>query len=172
LQARVLILIARGIKWRRKIERVGEHLPGIVIDVCPHGHCLLLQVVLVSLSLRVAQESPESACVDLISYKTQHFCVELEHGRHLNVNHPNEVQKLNKYRGALIIIIIFIVVAESACEHVAEGEPVFFNECLKASKGSVTTVKHKLGKGGQLGSSIPTIRTVDQDVLAVSQQTL
>lgn len=50
-------------------------------------------------------------------------------------------------------------------KHVSEGKPVFFYQYLEAFYLSVEREKHKLGKTAKLGSTIPSVRTMNQDVL-------
>jgi len=89
LKAGVLILPRGRIKWGLEIEWVGEEFFSVVVDVSPHAHCLVLQLVLVSLSLVVTEESAEAACVNLVHDEREHSCVELKHCRHLHVNNAN-----------------------------------------------------------------------------------
>ena len=53
-------------------------------------------------------------------------------------------------------------------ELMTERDPVFLNQHLKAFKSSVVWVKHQLSERTELGSAVPAIRTVNQDVLLLS----
>jgi hypothetical protein len=57
--------------------------------------------------------------------------------------------------------------AASIEELVAKGEEVFLDEDLEAFKGTVKGIEAELGKGGELGGSIPAVGAVNEDVRGV-----
>ena len=50
-------------------------------------------------------------------------------------------------------------------KHVPERDPVFLDQDLEAFKGSIVGVKEELGKGAELGRSVPAVRAVDQYIV-------
>lgn len=45
-------------------------------------------------------------------------------------------------------------------EAVTEAQPLLLEQHLKAANGSVVTVQHEHGQGGELARSVPTVATV------------
>ena len=61
------------------IEGILEEILGVMIDECPHRHCLVPQIVGDPLALVVAHKCSILASVDLNGYVGEHPRVELKH---------------------------------------------------------------------------------------------
>jgi hypothetical protein len=55
------------------------------------------------------------------------------------MDHAYQVQKLNKDRASLLIILFFIVMSEPSLELMTKREPIFLNQLLEPSNCSVST---------------------------------
>ena len=139
-QTRVLKVACGGVKGGLEVEGVREVLLFIVVNVGPHGYRLFLKFVDVSLPFIIAQERAKSASLDLICDETDHPCIELKHGGHLNVHHPDEIQELSEYGAPLFIPMVTVVVAVSPSELVSKTQPVLLDQLLEAADSAVPAI--------------------------------
>ena len=95
----------------------------------------------------------------------EHSLVELKHIRHLHVNHAYQVQELNEDGTPLLILVVFVVVAEPPRKLMAEREPLFLNQLLEASDCTVSAIEQDLSEGSQLGRPVPPVSAVNENVI-------
>ena len=123
------------------IEWILKQILRVVVYEGPHRDCLISYIILVSLSLVITHECSVLASIDFNCDIGQHSLVELKHGGHLNVNHADQVQKLNENRTSLFIFVVFIVMPESSGELMTKREPFFFNKLLEPSDSPVSAIQ-------------------------------
>ena len=55
--------------------------------------------------------------------------------------------------------------AAASTKHVTERDPVLFNEDLESFKCSKVGVETELGQGGELRGTVPSVGTMNQDIV-------
>ena len=79
-------------------------------------------------------------------------------------NLVHAVEKLKEYLRAIVAIAVWVVLTAFR-KHVAERDPIFFDEDLEAFESAVVWVDHQLSQRAKLGCSIPAIWTMDQNIV-------